>query len=229
MDRSRIGVLVGSGMGGVSMFSTGVESLVEKGHKSISPFFIPYSSTNMGSALLAIDTGLMGPNYSITSACATANYCFHAAANHIRRGETDIMVVGGAEAPIFPVGLSGFVACRASSDRNDEHQKASRPWDKARDGFVMGEGSGVLVSNNLLFSFRFLISQVTSQYSLLNIKIMESLESATKREATVIAEYLGGSITCDAHHMTEPRSDGLGVASCIAKSLKDAGVSPEDV
>lgn len=203
MDRSRIGVLVGSGMGGLTAFSNGVESLIQKGYKKITPFFIPYSITNMGSALLAIDTGLMGPNYSISTACATANYCFYAAANHIRRGEADIMVAGGTEAAVTATGVGGFIACRALSQRNDEPTKASRPWDKHRDGFVIGEGSGVL--------------------------IMESLEHAMKRGANIIAEYLGGAITCDAHHMTDPRSDGLGVSTCIAKSLEDAGVSPEEV
>ncbi|KAF5729762.1 3-oxoacyl- acyl-carrier-protein synthase I chloroplastic-like [Tripterygium wilfordii] len=203
MDRTRIGVLVGTGMGGLTAFSNGVETLIQKGYKKITPFFIPYSITNMGSALLAIDTGLMGPNYSISTACATANYCFYAAANHIRRGEADIMVAGGTEAAIIPTGVGGFIACRALSQRNDEPHKASRPWDKNRDGFVMGEGSGVL--------------------------IMESLDHATKRGATIIAEYLGGAITCDAHHMTDPRSDGLGVSSCITKSLEDAKVSPEEV
>ncbi|KAG5094052.1 hypothetical protein JHK84_049640 [Glycine max] len=197
MDKTRIGVLVGSGMGGITAFSNGVEALVQKGYKKITPFFIPYSITNMGSALLAIDTGLMGPNYSISTACATANYCFCAAANHIRKGEADIMVVGGTEAAIMPSGLGGFIACRALSHRNEDPKKASRPWDKDRDGFVMGEGSGVL--------------------------------SATKRGAKIIAEYLGGAITCDAHHMTDPRVDGLGVSSCISKSLEDAGVSPEEV
>ncbi|KAM7525909.1 hypothetical protein LguiA_015811 [Lonicera macranthoides] len=203
MDRSRIGVLVGSGMGGLTAFSNGVEALIQKGYKKITPFFIPYSITNMGSALLAIDTGLMGPNYSISTACATANYCFYAAANHIRRGEADIMVAGGTEAAVNATGVGGFIACRALSQRNDEPHKASRPWDKDRDGFVIGEGAGVL--------------------------IMESLEHATKRGANIIAEYLGGAITCDAHHMTDPRSDGLGVSSCITKSLEDAGVSPEEV
>lgn len=145
MDKTRIGVLVGSGMGGITTFSNGVEALVQKGYKKITPFFIPYSITNMGSALLAIDTGLMGPNYSISTACAMANYCFCAAANHIRKGEADIMVVGGTEAAIMPSGLGGFIACRALSHRNEDPKKASRPWDKDRDGFVMGEGSGVLV------------------------------------------------------------------------------------
>ncbi|CAL5214984.1 unnamed protein product [Lathyrus oleraceus] len=202
MDRTRMGVLVGTGMGGVSSINTAVDALTHRGHEKINPSFIPYT-INMSSALLAIDTGLMGPNYSISTACATANYCFSAASHHIRSGEVDIMVVGGTEASIIPSGVGGFIACRALSQRNDEPKKASRPWDKNRDGFVIGEGSGVL--------------------------IMESLESATKRGARIIAEYLGGAITCDAHHMTDPRSDGLGVSSCISKSLQDAGVSPEEV
>ncbi|KAH1107355.1 hypothetical protein J1N35_011123 [Gossypium stocksii] len=203
LDKTRIGVLVGTGMGGLTAFSNGVEALIQKGYKKITPFFIPYSITNMGSALLAIDTGLMGPNYSISTACATANYCFYAAANHIRRGEADIMVAGGTEAAVMPTGIGGFIACRALSQRNDEPKRASRPWDKDRDGFVMGEGCGVLV--------------------------MESLDHAMQRGANIIAEYLGGAVTCDAHHMTDPRSDGLGVSSCISKSLEDAGVSPEEV
>ncbi|XP_043712523.1 3-oxoacyl-[acyl-carrier-protein] synthase I, chloroplastic-like [Telopea speciosissima] len=203
IDMERAGVLVGSGMGGLSIFSDSVQNLIEKGYRKISPFFIPYTITNMGSALLAIDLGLMGPNYSISTACATSNYCFNAAANHIRRGEADLMLVGGAEAPMVPIGLGGFVACRALSQRNDDPKTASRPWDKDRDGFVMGEGAGVLV--------------------------MESLEHAMKRDAPIIAEYLGGAVNCDAYHMTDPRADGLGVSSCIKACLEDAGVSPEEV
>lgn len=145
MDKTRIGALVGTGMGGLTAFSSGVESLIQSGHKKISPFFIPYTITNMGSALLAIDTGVMGPNYSISTACATANYCFCSAANHIRIGEADIIIAGGTEAGVNPIGVGGFIACRALSHRNSEPHKASRPWDKDRDGFVLGEGAGVLV------------------------------------------------------------------------------------
>ncbi|TQD96441.1 hypothetical protein C1H46_017936 [Malus baccata] len=241
MDRTRIGVIVGTGMGGLTAFSAGVESLIQKGFKKISPFFIPYSITNMGSALLAIDTGLMGPNYSISTACATANYCFYAAANHIRRGEADIMVVGGTEAAVMPTGVGGFIACRALSQRNDEPHRASRPWDKNRDGFVMGEGAGVLVIEKIIYHssvwlyillhcvFDAYILDLTEYFLFRCVKVMESLESALKRGAPIIAEYLGGAVTCDAHHMTDPRSDGLGVSSCITKSLEDAGVSPEEV
>ncbi|KAL6538705.1 3-oxoacyl-[acyl-carrier-protein] synthase I, chloroplastic [Orobanche gracilis] len=203
IDKTRAGVLVGTGMGGLTVFSDGVKALIEKGFRKITPFFIPYAITNMGSALLAIDLGLMGPNYSISTACATSNYCFYAAANHIRRGEADLMIAGGTEAAIIPIGLGGFVACRALSQRNDDPQTASRPWDKNRDGFVMGEGAGILV--------------------------MESLEHAMKRGAPIIAEYLGGAVNCDAYHMTDPRADGLGVSSCIQSALVDAGVSSEEV
>ncbi|KAH7307142.1 hypothetical protein KP509_22G047800 [Ceratopteris richardii] len=203
VDKQRVGVLVGSGMGGLTVFSDGVQALIEKGYRRITPFFIPYAITNMGSALLAIELGLMGPNYSISTACATSNYCFYAAANHIRRGEADVMVAGGTEAAIIPVGLGGFIACRALSQRNSDPVSASRPWDKERDGFVMGEGAGVLV--------------------------MESLEHAKKRGAPIIAEYLGGAVTCDAYHMTDPRADGLGVSSCIEKALVDSGVAAEEV
>ncbi|CAN1329450.1 3-oxoacyl-[acyl-carrier-protein] synthase I, chloroplastic [Linum perenne] len=203
IDLQKAGVLVGTGMGGLTVFSDNVQTLIEKGHRKVSPFFIPYSITNMGSALLAIELGFMGPNYSISTACATSNYCFYAAANHIRRGEADLMIAGGSEAAVIPIGLGGFVACRALSQRNDDPKTASRPWDKDRDGFVMGEGAGVL--------------------------IMESLEHAMKRGAPIIAEYLGGAINCDAYHMTDPRADGLGVSTCIVRSLEDAGVSPEEV
>ncbi|KAJ7518566.1 hypothetical protein O6H91_21G074900 [Diphasiastrum complanatum] len=203
MDKERIGVLVGTGMGGATVFSDGVQSLIEKGHRHITPFLIPYTLTNMGSALLAIEMGFMGPNYSISTACATANYCMYSAANHIRRGEADIIVAGGTEAALVPAGLGGFVACRALSQRNNDPATASRPWDKDRDGFVMGEGAGVLV--------------------------MESLDHAMKRGVPIFAEYLGGAVTCDAYHMTDPRADGLGVSSCIDKALGDAGVSPEEV
>ena len=151
IDKERAGVLVGTGMGGLSVFSDGVQALIERGYRKVTPFFIPYSITNMGSALLGIELGFMGPNYSISTACATSNYCFYAAANHIRRGEADLMIAGGTEAAIIPIGLGGFVACRALSQRNDAPQIASRPWDKDRDGFVMGEGAGVLVSLPFIF------------------------------------------------------------------------------
>jgi 3-oxoacyl-[acyl-carrier-protein] synthase II len=203
LDKSRCGVLIGSGMGGMNVFYEGCETLVTKGFKRLTPFFVPFIITNMGGALLAIDIGFMGPNYSISTACATSNYCIYAAAQHIRNGEADLMLCGGAESPINPIGVAGFVACRALSERNDEPQRASRPWDKNRDGFVMGEGAGVLM--------------------------LESLEHALARGAPIIAEYLGGGVSCDAHHMTDPRADGLGVRTCIESAVKDAGIAKEEI
>ncbi len=203
LDKTRCGVLVGSGMGGMAAFSEGVETLVTKGFKRLTPFFVPFIITNMGGALLSIDLGFMGPNYSISTACATSNNCIFAAAEHIRNGEADLMICGGSEASLTPIGLAGFVACKALSERNEDFEKASRPWDKNRDGFVMGEGSGVLV--------------------------LESLEHALARGAPILAEYLGGGVSCDAYHMTSPRLDGLGVSLCIENALKNAGVAKEDV
>ena len=203
MDKTRCGVIIGSGMGGMTVYSDGVLTVKEKGNRRLTPFFIPYVLSNMGGALLAIDIGFKGPNYSIATACATANNSIIAAAEHIRRGDADLMICGGAEAPITPIGLAGFCAIKALSQRNDAPTKASRPWDKNRDGFVMGEGAGVLV--------------------------LESLEHALARGATIYAEYLGGGISCDAHHMTEPDPQGEGVALCISHALKDAGVKVEDI
>jgi 3-oxoacyl-[acyl-carrier-protein] synthase II len=203
LDLDRCGILVGSGMGGMTSFSDGVVTLKEKGFKRLTPFFVPYIITNMGGALLAIDLGFKGPNYSISTACATSNYCIVSAAEEIRKGNADLMLCGGAEAPITPIGLAGFVACKALSTNNDDPQGASRPWDTNRNGFVMGEGSGVLV--------------------------LESLDHALKRGATIYGEYLGGAINCDAYHMTDPRSDGKVVADCIRLALEDAQLDKEKV
>lgn len=203
IDREKAGILIGSGMGGMTVFYEGAETLFNKGFKRLTPFFVPYIITNMGGALLAIDTGFQGPNFSISTACATSNFCIHEAAGQILSGKADLMLAGGAEAPINPIGVAGFVAIGALSTRNDSPEKASRPWDKDRDGFVMGEGAGVLV--------------------------LESLEHALKRKAPILAEYLGGSINCDAYHMTNPREDGALVARCIEEALEAAEISKEDV
>lgn len=203
LDKTRCGIIIGSGMGGMSVFVNNTLALKEGGPRRVSPFLIPYIITNMGGGLLAIDTGFMGPNYSISTACATGTHSIIAAADHMRKGEADLMICGGVEAAILPIGLAGFCACKALSQRNDEPAKASRPWDKGRDGFVMGEGAGVLV--------------------------LETLEHALKRGGKIYGEYLGGSFSCDAYHMTEPRQDGAGVAQCIVNALKDADVQPEDV
>ncbi len=203
IDHTRAGVIIGSGVGGMLTFFDNARALVEKGPRRVSPFLIPFILTDMASALLAQDLGFMGPNYSLSTACATSNYSIIAAANHIARGEADLMVCGGTEAPLAPIGLAGFSAMKALSERNDAPHKASRPFDKGRDGFVMAEGCGVLV--------------------------LESLEFADRRGAPILAEYLGGGVSCDAYHMTEPRPDGLGVALCIEHALKDAGIKPEQV
>ena len=203
LDKTRAGIILGSGMGGMEVFSTGVETLLEKGASRVTPFFVPYIISNMAGGLLAIDIGFMGPNYSISTACATANNSIIAAANHIWSGDADIMIAGGTEAALLPIGLAGFAACKALSKRNEEPEKASRPWDKNRDGFVLGEGAGVL--------------------------ILEELEHALKRGAPIFAEYLGGGVSCDAHHMTEPRQDGAGVAICIESAMKNAGITAEQI
>ncbi|KAG8063095.1 hypothetical protein GUJ93_ZPchr0003g16655 [Zizania palustris] len=202
LEKTRCGVLVGSAMGGMKVFSDAIEAL-RVSYKKMNPFCVPFATTNMGSAILAMDLGWMGPNYSISTACATSNFCILNAANHIRRGETDLMLCGGSDAPIIPIGLGGFVACRALSQRNSDPAKASRPWDVDRDGFVMGEGAGVL--------------------------LLEELEHAKQRGAEIYAEFLGGSFTCDAYHMTEPHPEGKGVILCIENALADAGVAKEDI
>jgi len=203
LNKERCGILIGSGMGGMGTFADGVDTMLTKGFKRVTPFFIPYIITNMAGALLAMDLGFMGPNYSISTACATGNFCIVNAANHIRNGDADLMLCGGVEAPITPMGITGFVACKAMSQRNGDPEKASRPWDLERDGFVMGEGAGVLV--------------------------LESLEHALERGAPILAEYFGGGLSCDAYHMTNPRDDGHGVALCIEKALKDGNVKKESI
>ena len=202
LDKSRCGVLIGSGMGGMKVFSDAIEAL-RVSYRKMNPFCVPFATTNMGSAILAMDLGWMGPNYSISTACATSNFCILSAANHIMRGETDLMLCGGSDAPIIPIGLGGFVACRALSQRNSDPTKASRPWDMDRDGFVMGEGAGVL--------------------------LLEELEHAKQRGAEIYAEFLGGSFTCDAYHMTEPHPEGKGVILCVENALADAGVTRQDI
>lgn len=203
IDKTRAGIVIGSGMGGMGVFLDGVETILTKGYKRLTPFFVPYIITNMGGALLAMDIGFMGPNYSISTACATANNSIHSAAQQIWDGKADLMLCGGAEAAINPIGLAGFVAIKALSTRNEDPTKASRPWDTNRDGFVMGEGAGVL--------------------------LLESLDHALARGAPIYAEYLGSAVNCDAYHITDPRPDGKGVSLCIEEALRCAGVEKTDV
>ncbi|KAK1263103.1 hypothetical protein QJS04_geneDACA013558 [Acorus gramineus] len=202
LDKTKCGVLIGSAMGGMKVFNDAIEAL-RVSYRKMNPFCVPFATTNMGSAMLAMDLGWMGANYSISTACATSNFCILNAANHIIRGEADVMLCGGSDAAIIPIGLAGFVACRALSQRNNDPTKASRPWDSDRDGFVIGEGAGVL--------------------------LLEELEHAKERGAKIYAEFLGGSFTCDAYHMTEPHPEGMGVALCIEKALTQSGVAREDV
>ncbi|KAB2019377.1 hypothetical protein ES319_D08G294700v1 [Gossypium barbadense] len=202
LDKEKCGVLIGSAMGGMKVFNDAIEAL-RISYRKMNPFCVPFATTNMGSAMLAMDLGWMGPNYSISTACATSNFCILNAANHMIRGEADMMLCGGSDAAIIPIGLGGFVACKALSKRNGDPTKASRPWDVNRDGFVMGEGAGVL--------------------------LLEELEHAKRRGATIYAEFIGGSFTCDAYHMTEPHPDGVGVVRCIEKALAQSGVPREDI
>ncbi len=203
LDRTRCGIIIGSGMGGMQAFYDGVETLITKGFRRLTPFFIPYIISNMGGALLGIDLGFKGPNYSISTACATANFSIHAAAREIQSGRADLMLCGGAEAGANVLGLAGFTAMKALSTRNEDPTKASRPWDQGRDGFVLGEGAGVLV--------------------------IESLEHAKRRGAPILAELLGSATNCDAYHITSPCEDGAGVAACMEEALRDAGRATDEV
>ncbi|CAI9280905.1 unnamed protein product [Lactuca saligna] len=202
LDVTKCGVIIGSALGGMKIFQDGIEALMVS-YRKMNPFCVPFATTNMGSAILAMDLGWMGPNYSISTACATSNFCILNAANHITRGESDMMLCGGSDSAIIPIGLGGFVACNSLSQRNSDPKRASRPWDVSRDGFVMGEGAGVL--------------------------LLEELEHAKARGAKIYAEFLGGSFTSDAYHMTESRPDGTGIALCIEKALTQSGVAREDV
>jgi len=203
LDRDRVGVYVGSGIGGLGTFEEQHRTLMEKGPKRVSPFFIPMMIANMGSGQVSIALGAKGPNSAAVTACATGTNSIGDAFKIIQRGEADVMFAGGAEAPIFPTGLAGFCSARAMSTRNDEPTKASRPFDLNRDGFVMGEGSGVLV--------------------------LESLEHARKRGATIYAEMVGYGMSGDAHHLTQPAPEGEGAARCMRMALRDAGVKPEEI
>jgi len=201
IDPERVGVMVGSGIGGLSTWEEQHTILLEKGPKRVSPFFIPMMIANMASGQISMITGAKGPNSTAVTACATGTHSIGDSFKLIQRGDADAMICGGAEAAIRPTGIAGFCAMRAMSTRNDEPEKASRPFDIDRDGFVMGEGSGVLV--------------------------LESLEHALKRGAPIYAEVIGYGMSGDAYHMTEPDPDGA--ARCMKRALKDAGIEPEAI
>ncbi|TFE24986.1 beta-ketoacyl-ACP synthase II [Cohnella luojiensis] len=200
-DPERVGVVVGSGIGGLGTWEDQHTVLMEKGPRRVSPFFIPMMIANMASGQVSMITGAKGPNSAAVSACATGTHSIGDSYKMIQRGDADVMICGGAEATIRPIGMAGFCSMRAMSTRNDEPEKASRPFDVERDGFVMGEGAGVL--------------------------ILESLEHAQKRGARIYAEVIGYGMSGDAHHMTEPDPDGA--ARCMKKALNDAGIAPEAV
>jgi 3-oxoacyl-[acyl-carrier-protein] synthase II len=203
VDADRVGVYIGSGIGGLATFEDQVKTLLEKGPKRVSPFFIPMMIANMASGQVSIVLGAKGPNSAAVSACATGTNSIGDAFRIIQRGEADAMFAGGSEATIRPTGLAGFSAARAMSTRNDDPQKASRPFDLDRDGFVMGEGAGVIV--------------------------MESLEHAQKRGATIYAEIIGYGMSGDAHHLTMPAPEGEGAARCMQMAIRDAGIAPDEI
>ncbi len=202
-NAERFGTYVGSGIGGLQAIEKWHTTLLEKGPKRVTPFFIPMTIINLASGQIAIALGAKGPNSCAVSACATGNHCIGDAFRIIQRGEADAMLAGGAEAAITPLGMAGFAASRALSLRNDVPKIASRPFDRDRDGFVMGEGSGVVM--------------------------LESLETAEARGAHIYAEVMGYGMTADAHHMTAPPVGGEGAVRCMNLALNDAGIAVEAV
>lgn len=202
-DPYRIGVFVGSGIGGLDVIEEQHSILLQKGPSRMSVFTIPMLIINMAPGQISIALGLKGPNIAVATACATASHAIGEAYYTIKAGDADVMVAGGTEACIIPTGIGAFCACKALSTRNDEPLRASRPFDKERDGFVMGEGAGII--------------------------ILETLEHAKKRGANIYAELIGYAANGDAYHMTAPSPDGEGAARCIQLALSKAKINPEDV
>ena len=202
-NAERIGVLVGSGIGGLPMIEQTHAELTSRGPRRISPFFVPASIINMISGHLSIKYGLKGPNLAIVTACTTGLHCIGEAGRLIEYGDADVMIAGGAESTVSPLGLGGFAAARALSSRNDDPATASRPWDTERDGFVLGEGGGVMV--------------------------LEEYEHAKARGAKIYAELLGFGMSADAHHMTAPLEDGDGARRCMISAMRNAGVNADQI
>jgi len=203
LNADRVGVAVGSGIGGLTTIEDGHRSLLEGGPRKISPFFVPGSIINMAAGLLSIRHGLKGPNFSVTTACTTATHCIGLAARLIASGDADAMLAGGTEKASTPLGLGGFGAARALSTRNSDPTLASRPFDKDRDGFVLGDGAGVLM--------------------------LEEYEHAQARGARIYAELIGFGMSGDAFHMTAPPENGAGAASAMANALRNADIRPDEV
>lgn len=203
LNRDEIGVILGSGIGGLETTTAQVKVLLERGPGRLSPFMIPMLIGNMASGLFSMYHQLRGPNFATCSACATANHAIGEAWRTIKMGEAVMMFAGGCEATIVPIGIGGFCAMRAMSTRNDDPKRSSRPFDKQRDGFVMGEGAGVLA--------------------------LEELEHAKKRGAKIYCELVGYGNTADAHHLTAPAPDGEGAARCMKVALRTGGLNPTDI
>jgi 3-oxoacyl-[acyl-carrier-protein] synthase II len=199
----RVGVYIGSGMGGVGTFESETEVKVARGHKRISPFFVPMILPNTASGYLSIEHGYMGPNYTAVSACASANHAMGEALNALRRGDADVIFAGGTEAAVVEVVVAGFANMKALSTRNDDPQGASRPWDKDRDGFVIAEGAAVLC--------------------------LEELEHAKKRGAKIYGEFAGFGQSSDGYHITSPHPEGLGGCLSMQAALRSAGMNPGDI
>jgi 3-oxoacyl-[acyl-carrier-protein] synthase II len=202
-DGDRVGVIIGSGIGGMNTYETQLKVLAERGPRKVSPFTIPSLIINMCSGLVAIEYGARGPNFGVVSACASGTHALGEAARAIRLGEADVMIAGGSEATITPFAYASFCAMKAMSTRNEAPQQASRPFDRNRDGFVMGEGAGILV--------------------------LESLEHAQARGARIYCELAGYAATCDAFHITQPDPDGKGLSLAMRRALAGAGLAPETV
>ena len=202
-NAERVGVYIGSGIGGFEVIEREHKILLEKGPSRISPFFIPATIINLASGYVSIRTGAKGPNSATATACTSSAHSIGDSYKIIQRGDADAMICGGAEAAITPMSVGGFAAMRALSHRNDEPEKASRPWDAQRDGFVVGEGAGML--------------------------IIEELEMAKRRGATILAEIVGYGMSGDAHHITSPSDDGDGAFRVMRNALKDAGLQPNQI
>ncbi|RKY02788.1 MAG: beta-ketoacyl-[acyl-carrier-protein] synthase II [Spirochaetes bacterium] len=203
IDIYRAGVIIGSGIGGLQTLLNQHNIYLQKGPKRVSPFLIPMMISNMASGVVSIRHGLKGPNMCVVSACASANHSIGESFKYIERGDADIMVCGGAEAPIVPLGVAGFINMKAVSSRNDEPEKASRPFDKGRDGFVISEGAAIIV--------------------------LESEEHAKKRGAHIYAYISGYGASSDAYHIAAPEPTGVGAQKCMENAILDAGLNPEDV
>lgn len=201
VDLERIGVSIGSGIGGIGTIESNQDILKQSGPKRISPFFIPATIINMVSGYVAIQHGFKGPNLAVATACTTGTHSIGLAARCIAYNDADVMLAGGTECASTPLGMAGFSAARALSTRNDDPERASRPWDKDRDGFVLGDGAGVLV--------------------------LEELQHAKDRGANILAELIGFGMSCDAFHITRP--SGMGAVSSMLNAIRDAEISPADI